>query len=275
VFQNAFNFYLLFFLEKFELIEFLITECDISIQTSCTVVDTILTSLPTDIKQGVEEVRLKLTNESTKSGVLNTHRSSVISNCPQHKRYLFFYCKTGTALYNIAKKYDLHKEESYKKFTITVGDIILGFYRIEDTVPLLQQELGVSPRTAALLGADVLDFLAPLSDPAWIPPEAPQNTEVGSVQNHPSVPIAPHYSSTPQLADTITRPAATTPLYTSVGASVATTSSEPLSNEEPVHKSEQPSSRIPLSAVPSYSHPIPKNTPPPPINLEQPPRWGA
>jgi len=77
---------------------------------------------------------------------------------------------TGFHLNIIAQKYDMHKEEIYKKFAITVGDIILGFYKIEDTVPLLQQELEIDPRTAALLGADVLDFLAPLSDPNWQPP---------------------------------------------------------------------------------------------------------
>jgi len=100
--------------------------------------------------------------------VTNEQAQRVYENASLKQRY--FYTSTGNKLRSIAQKYDLHGDENYKKFGITVGDIILGFYRIEDTVPLLQQELGVDPRTAALLGADVLDFLAPLFDPNWQPP---------------------------------------------------------------------------------------------------------
>jgi hypothetical protein len=91
------------------------------------------------------------------------------ANHAQH--YLTSNLEASKKLFSIAQRYDLHiRDEVYKIFATTVGDIILGFYKIEDTVPLLQQELGLDPRTAALLGADVLDFLAPLSDPNWQPP---------------------------------------------------------------------------------------------------------
>lgn len=98
------------------------------------------------------------------------HRDKIYEKASSAQRYLYGNPNSGLKLMTIAQKYDLHHDEIYKKFAITVGDIILGFYRIEDTVPLLQQELGLDPRTAALLGADVLDFLAPLSDPNWQPP---------------------------------------------------------------------------------------------------------
>ena len=95
----------------------------------------------------------------------------IYKNSTPKQKYFFSSKKSDDLLFTIAQKYDLDKdEEKNKLFNITVGDIILGFYKIEDTVPLLQQELGLDPRTAALLGADVLDFLAPLSDPNWQPP---------------------------------------------------------------------------------------------------------
>ena len=84
--------------------------------------------------------------------------------------YLYGSPTSGGALLNIAEKYQLVSSFNYKKFALTVGDIVLGLYKIEDTVPLLQQELALDGKTATLLGADILDFLAPLSDPNWQPP---------------------------------------------------------------------------------------------------------
>lgn len=97
-------------------------------------------------------------------------RIDTYRNSPAKQQFFFSNNEKGAELLTIAEKYDLHHDEMYKQFVTTVGDIILGFYKIEDTVPLLQQELGLDPRTTALLGADVLDFLAPLSDPNWQPP---------------------------------------------------------------------------------------------------------
>jgi hypothetical protein len=107
----------------------------------------------------------------------NTTRTKVYKEVPVKKRFFYSDVSSGEKLFSIAQKYDLHNDEAYKKFAITVGDIILGFYRIEDTVPLLQQELGISPMVAARLGVDVLDFLAPLSDPNWQPPADFMNEE--------------------------------------------------------------------------------------------------
>ncbi len=99
--------------------------------------------------------------------------------------YLYSHPESGVRLRNFAEKYSL--TENYTQFVNTVGDIILGFYKIEDTVPLLQQELGLDPKTAALLGAEVLEFLAPLSYPSWQPPaymseEGKDTTPVVSVE---------------------------------------------------------------------------------------------
>jgi len=87
---------------------------------------------------------------------------------PKHQ-YLIYSKEYSLKLNKISRRSSFSEQEDVT-FSRTVSHIILGFYKIEDTVPLLQQELNLDPRTAALLGADVLDFLAPLSDPNWQPP---------------------------------------------------------------------------------------------------------
>jgi hypothetical protein len=102
--------------------------------------------------------------------ITNDIRVNQYKRASQAQYYLTSNIEAGLNLRNIAQKYDLHQDEAYKKFAVTVGDIILGFYKIEDTVPLLRQELGIDMAIAERLGADVLVFLAPLSDPNWQPP---------------------------------------------------------------------------------------------------------
>jgi hypothetical protein len=209
-------------------------------------------------------------------------RDSQYNKTTKIARYLYSTSYSGKYIFTIAKKYDLHKDEMYKKFAITVGDIILGFYRIEDTVPLLQQELGLDPRTAALLGADVLDFLAPLSDPNWQPPVEERDewdeesesshrddgatSEVGTV----TPPIAstvdePQYVS-PQITnnqpyqvpfmpnDTMS-PTTLTPEASVTGRAPQTSTYQPV-GAPPAHVASQP--------VHAYA-PVGAPTPPPPI----------
>jgi len=86
------------------------------------------------------------------------------------QQYLYASAEAGTKLFTIAERHAIVNRGAYKQFALTVGDIILGFYKIEDTVPLLQQELEIDEATAQKLGAEVLAFLAPLNDPTWQPP---------------------------------------------------------------------------------------------------------
>lgn len=107
----------------------------------------------------------------------NFQRVKVYRNTTANKKWFFSCQETTRKCSELCNKYSLNKHIR-ENLTVTIGDIILGFYRIEDTVPLLQQELGLDPRTAALLGADVLEFLAPLSDPNWQPPvEEEENSD--------------------------------------------------------------------------------------------------
>jgi hypothetical protein len=230
-------------------------------------------------------------------------RDEVYKNCKIVQKYLYSNSACGLQLFNIAQKYDLHHDDVYKTFAITVGDIVLGFYRVEDTVPLLQQELGISPQIAARLGVDVLDFLAPLSDPNWQPPAGfleDEETENNTPENVPAPiietsneellpthqtipltenphPVVPPTTITPQpvASQTATQPFDhKRPLHTMASdmASLRNETYRPsldLDNE-PVHQSQsQDTLRQSLSDIPSYT--VAKPTAPP--SNPNPPRW--
>lgn len=176
-------------------------------------------------------------------------RSKTFLTAKPVQQWLYSDGENGDLLFYIAQKYDLHQDEIYKKFAITVGDIILGFYKIEDTVPLLQQELGIDPRTAALLGADVLDFLAPLSDPNWQPPVEETEQQDVVIGNHaieqsrsaPATPTSETYAI---------------PINTAPAPQNTHIYQEPVS--QPTYANNPPQ---PPVAIPNYQHQIP-DTPP-------------
>lgn len=237
----------------------------------------------------------------------NTHRDDSLKNASAAKIHLYNSPESGAALRSVAQKNNIYtNKELYRKFALTVGDIILGFYKIEDTVPLLQQELGLEPRAAALLGADVLDFLAPLSDPQFV---IPNQTEVSSPDRvadvnlfthtaahiEPAVSVLAHASpilsvltSNPAYAQPISpkRPGAlpnpyTAPELRTMAADMAETSHSQtaytpvLTNDAPVYSSQQPSVRTPLSELPTYHNPSAPHQSVQPIAPLEPPRWGA
>lgn len=88
------------------------------------------------------------------------------------QRYLYAHPNSGQALHLVAEKYDLTAAAVYPHFAILVGDIVLGFYRAEDTAAVLQQRLGLTAQMANLLAADIRQFMQPLTDPTW---QAPYN----------------------------------------------------------------------------------------------------
>jgi hypothetical protein len=202
----------------------------------------------------------------------------------------FLYCSSDSAskLIGIAKKYNiLIQTESYKKFATTIGDIILGFYKIEDTVPLLQQELGLDPKTAALLGADVIEFLSPLSDPTWQPPQgavaegdepALDTTAPTATFKIPVKAPAPVGSVAPTATPV---PPVATPLHTYADDLASVRGTEPTRSYEqvpepeqtPTYSSTQPI-RQPLSPLPTYASaptPVPQVPAPSPDR----PRWSS
>ncbi len=98
----------------------------------------------------------------------NEIRLNALSSASAAQFYFLANADSIQTYSGLLKKYQL--EDKSKLFLVTIGDIILGFYQIEDTVPLLEQELGIDSATAEKLGQEVLAFLAPLNDPTWEPP---------------------------------------------------------------------------------------------------------
>lgn len=219
--------------------------------------------------------------------ITNDVRKNLFNAANPTQKYLAFSNQGKLTLADISSKFNLFDTDARKKVAILVTDIILGFYKIEDTVPLLQQELGVDARTAALFGADVLDFLAPLSNPNFVVPQDATDEETGVVPStiapEGSAPIAlgSNYATNqnqPPLPVPTYQPAATPAiapeLHTmAMDATVARANYQPVA--EPVYSSEQANLRQPLSDLPSYTNRVAtsqNSTPIPPI---EPPRWGV
>jgi len=176
-------------------------------------------------------------------------------------------------IFSLSIKFNLD-EEQHSTLARTVCHIILGFYKVEDTVPLLQQELKIDAKTAALLGAEVIDFLAPLSDPQWVPPVAVADEdgaeEVAEADTAPAAAlILPvKQASTPVLAPALepaptpsqlAELAAPVVLHTFAGDLATVRHDPPPSYQpspaltEPTYSSSQPVLRSSLSSIPNYA----------------------
>ncbi len=278
VFENGLTMYLLLFISKFELIEFLIMECHIPINRAPEIVNEIINGLPKEMVRVIDELSLTLRVEKNDL-ITRKVREQVLAGSQKHKLHSYLYVIAGRGIEQIAKKYDIDKNpELYEKLITTIGDIVLGFYRVADTVPLLQQELGLSPRTAAILGADVLDFLAPLSDPTWQSPhsELAEEDVIESpavlIPQATPVPTAPY---TQIFQDLVSQPAPvnTTQNYTAPPAPLTPNPQSTSLHFEPVHTAQsQDTLRQPLSQIPSYNNQPTPHTPP--TDIETPPQWG-
>lgn len=199
----------------------------------------------------------------------------VYTHATPAQKYLFSSSYSGETLANLAIKYQISGPDLYSKFAITIGDIILGFYKIEDTVPLLQQELGIDAKTAALLGADVLDFLAPLSDPNWQPPAETDEAENITIPENQVV-VTNQYAINPEpVVSTILPELRTMAADMEEGRSpVRSTFNAASAVDEPVYVSTQPTIEKPAPPAPSYAAPLYQ---PPKPNVDAPlekPRWG-
>ena len=212
--------------------------------------------------------------------ITNQMRIDLYKNTNDSKKYFLGHNNSTRLLTELSVKYHFYIEEQYKIFAVTIGDIILGFYKIEDTVPLLQQELGLDAKTAALLGADVLDFLAPLSDPNWKPPVEDEDGDLEDVESATSdlskMEIIPETTS-PQIEP----PSTIIPQLRTMAADMVEVRSPVRSSfnagimlDEPTYTSTQPTLERKATEAPSYTAPLYE---PPKPNVDAPlekPRWG-
>lgn len=283
IFENGLMLFLLLFLNKFEFIEFIIRECSLSIEKAISAVTAISEGLPVEMTTAMNAAKALL-EKSDPSPVKESDRFNHLLTIPDTQLRTYLYAKTSSSLTKLHEIHSLNKDLQVD-ITDLIGDILLGFYKIEDTVPLLQQELKLDARTAALLGADVLDFLIPLTDPNFITPtEVTDEVIPLSTTNIPEsvvrMTVISDYTTSPtQLIPTITtyQPAPTSSiapeLHTmAMDANAARANFQPV--VEPVHSSEQPVTRTPLSDLPSYTSgaATPNSNAIPPI---EPPRWGV
>ena len=197
-------------------------------------------------------------------------RSTAYEIAEPVKKFLYSHPTSGRKLKNIAQNFNL---QNYKDFAITIGDLIFGFYKTVDLIPLLQQELELDQATAERLGADVLEFLAPLSNPAWQPPiEADNDSKNADFSNQITNEVSPVTLSTPEVVAQIEEPRHHEPIaipeIRTMAADMAIERS-PARNtfnaaaeiDELVHVSNQPTLEKKIVDVPSYSssqYPLPK-----------------
>jgi hypothetical protein len=274
--ENGIFLYLILFLHKFSLIEFLISECSIDIKNSITITDKILALMPVEMleQQTVSALALEITDGVIKDDIrynLLTHDVKSL--------HRFLFIKTNSSIISLANKYIPGDESKMEQLKIILGDIILGFYKIEDTVPLLQQELELDAKTAALLGAEVLDLLAPLSDPNWQPPVETDddNTEPDTAQAIRPAEVTPINSpeSIVEQQEAVLPPLRTMASDMLEERSPVRTTYNPVAEAEvPVYQSTQPVITKPIIEAPSYNAPLYQPSKP---NVDAPlekPRWG-
>lgn len=219
----------------------------------------------------------------------------VFAQATPRQQYLVDSPYSGEHLFSLSQKYSFDKVKDIL-LCRTVSEIILGFYKIEDTVPLLQQELGLDPKTAALLGAEVLEFLSPLSDPNWQPPvEENEDLPNGAIDalntaSEPEIsriPVkSPALFGTPNTPESVATPmpipppapvvsplATEMPVYEPTPTSYVSTPAP-----TPVYQSTQPVTTpapAPLSTIPSYTPAPTPPTPVAPVPAPDRPRWST
>ena len=289
IFENGIVFYLLIFFDEIDLMRFFVVNCQLSITDAVQVVKDIIDALPEEMTRTIENIYLELLKKDDHNELLpNSKRREFLNNNSDQQIKKYLYTQTSPSVFYIINKYNQIQTENVRdKFTTAIGDIVLGFYRIEDTVPLLKQELGLDDETAKLLGADVLEFLAPLSDPNWQPPEefepidvdeegkinqtvATKETEIAKtshvITNNQNEIVSPLISSLRTMAKDIDNNKISKNPDDFIGET---------NDDEQIYTSAQDNIRHPLSSTPSYTTPIHhssslSNDEP---SLEERPRW--
>lgn len=81
--------------------------------------------------------------------------------------------ESGEQMWNIATKFNLTERSVYRMFAQMIGDVILGFYKQQDVLALIQHQFTqLSPTQQLELELEIKKFLLPLSG-------APTNPAVG------------------------------------------------------------------------------------------------
>ncbi|MES2749146.1 MAG: hypothetical protein V4606_02010 [Patescibacteria group bacterium] len=182
-------------------------------------------------------------------------------NHDPHKAYFIHAPKCKIEVAEIYTTNNLFEVVSFKQFLIVIGDIALGFYKIEDTAALLQQELALDTTTAEKIAIDIQEFLKPLSDPNWQPPGDDEEEEFeasnpplsNSTQSplEPSTPV--HFEQQSAIPEIRTMAS-----DMAQERSPARTTFNAVANiDEPIYVSTQPTLERTAVGVPTYTQPVP------------------
>lgn len=310
VLENGIVLFLLFFIDEAGLTRFLITDCHVEPQLADETVATILKGLPTSLRLAQAEVFKQLNTEDAAidDTITESTRLAILQQSSLRKIKFYLYVHTGGKLITLCEHYQISDPVMVITFKELVGDIILGFYDIEDTVALLEQELELDHETATKLGDEVINFLAPLSNPIWQPQEtAPTfilTKNDASINNdnklsteheptsdttdsptqitslHPTPNFAIPRSLEIKREGQATTVAAIPDIHTmasdaTLARSPERTSYEPVIVDEIIHVSSQPATRQSLSDLPAYTSSVPANIPTASPITAEPPRWGS
>jgi hypothetical protein len=265
-FENMLCLNTMLFLNRIEFTEAVIIECGLDIEDSIKLVQSTLSKLPSELLIAQQVAVLTLAENF--AGILpEKDRFNYIQTLPQQKFVTYLYVKTSQKINNLCLKYQSFNEESINLCRMLIGDILLKVYRIEDTVALFQQELNLDAKTAALLGADIIDFLTPLFDSNWQPPVE----ERGDYLKHEYIPNEVDTSVSPLIPQLRTMASdmqeERSPARATFNAAVAL-------DDEPIYSSTQPIIQRTAPDAPSYTAPMYKQPKP---NVDAPlekPRWG-
>ncbi len=280
---NMIFLYTILIMSDYELTEALVADCGFGMNESLRITQSILDTLPPEMLEAQHSAYAEIMKSD--HPIDERTRRDIIAAQPKKQKLVYLYAKTNPHLRVLLEQFSLPAEK-IEAGIVLLGDIILGFYKTEDTVPLLQQELELDPKTAALLGAEVLEFLTTLASPDWQPPaDAPRVTEPEANRipiKSPALfgtPSTPEPVATPmpvpQSAPMVSPLATETPVYEPTPTSYVSTPAP-----TPVYQSTQPVTTptpapAPLSTIPSYTPTPTPPTPVAPVTAPDRPRWST
>lgn len=110
--------------------------------------------------------------------ITRAQRQQAEDNANETQLRLYAEPESGEQLWTIATKYNLTERSTYFTFSQMVGDVILGFYKVDDVGALISRALPqVQGVQKIALEADIKMFLYPLS----------AQTTVGSVASNSEI----------------------------------------------------------------------------------------
>jgi hypothetical protein len=253
-FENMLCLNITLFIHRIEFIESVIVDCGLNISDAINLVSSTLEKLPKEMVLTQQEVALSLA-ENYEGLVLEKDRFNFVTTLPLQKLTTYLYVKTASRLTDICQSHNITDDATIELFYVLLGDIVLGIYKIEDVVPLLQQELNIDVNEADLLGAEVIEFFKSLPETNWQPRDLKNTSNITEKET-----LVPQIRT--MAADMLEE---RSPVRSTFNAAATI--------DEPVYVSTQPTIEKQILEAPSYTTPL-YQAPKPNVDapLER-PRW--